>query len=918
MSQASSHKKWFAPEVVQTSAMDCGPASLKCLLGGFGIPVSYGRLREACQTDVDGTSIDTLEDVACQLGLQAEQNVVPPDHIFREEAHCLPAIAVTRLPNGLTHFVVLWSRWGRWVQVMDPGTGRQWVSAEHILSQLYHHIMPVGAEDWYEWAGSEEFQDPLRGRLLELKLSKAICDKLLEEATKSPTWFSLAALDAAARMVTSLAAAGGIPKGHAAGQLLTQLWLEARNQEAEAMESRDVPPHAQDAASLSLAGIPRSYWSVWPAPEDPDEGEQVYLRGAVIVRALGLRGEFDEEDDDQERDELSPELVAALEEPTTRPALTLLEMLREDGLLGPSLLLLLLVLSTLGVLLETLLFRGFFELGTLLALPEQRLLAHIGILTFIVVMLALEFPLITGTVRMGRHLETKLRLAFLRKIPRLQDRYFQSRLRSDMAERSHSVQLLRTLPQLGTQWLRTVFSLTLTTAGIIWLAPNSVWLTLFVALASLVLPLVLQPLQFERDMRTRAHAGSLSRFYLDAMLGLFAVRAHGAEKAVKREHESMLVDWANAGLGLQRMVVGLEAVQSLVSVGLVGWLLFHHLSQGGQPASILLLVYWSLQLPIMGQALAGLTRQYPAVRNVTLRLLEPLGAPEAETHDASASTKETESTTAVGLSLKNVHVQVAGHVILQGLNLEVEPGEHVAIVGSSGAGKSSLVGLLLGWHRATHGSLSVDSEPLSGPRLEKLRRQIAWVDPDVHLWNKTFLENLMYGNDASAKSDIGPVLQEATLHNVLEILPEGLQTSLGESGALLSGGQGQRVRLGRAMLRREPRLVILDEPFRGLDREKRLQLLKGARNYWSEQTMLCITHDVGDTLHFPRVLVVEDGRIVEDDNPQTLANTEGTRYWELLQAEHKLRQGLWQHTEWRTVWIHQGEISEPSAREEQG
>src|SRR5437588_2618133 len=103
-----SGRRVFVPEVVQTSAMDCGPASLKCLLEGFGIPVSYGRLREACQTDVDGTSIDTMEDVANQLGLEAEQIVIPVDHVLVAEAEALPAIAVVRLPNGLTHFVVAW------------------------------------------------------------------------------------------------------------------------------------------------------------------------------------------------------------------------------------------------------------------------------------------------------------------------------------------------------------------------------------------------------------------------------------------------------------------------------------------------------------------------------------------------------------------------------------------------------------------------------------------------------------------------------------------------------------------------------------------------------------------------------------------------------------------------------------------
>src|SRR5579864_7027238 len=121
-------RRFFAPEVVQASAMDCGPASLKCLLEGFGVSVSYGRLREACQTDIDGTSIDTLEDVAVRLGLDAEQIMVPLDHVLLPEAAVLPALIVVRLPNGLTHFVVAWRRHGPLLQVMDPGTGRRWTT----------------------------------------------------------------------------------------------------------------------------------------------------------------------------------------------------------------------------------------------------------------------------------------------------------------------------------------------------------------------------------------------------------------------------------------------------------------------------------------------------------------------------------------------------------------------------------------------------------------------------------------------------------------------------------------------------------------------------------------------------------------------------------------------------------------------
>src|SRR5436189_5819597 len=90
----SSRARFFCPEVIQTSAMDCGPAALKCLLEGFGVPVSYGRLREACQTSVDGTSIDTLESLARTVGLDAEQLMMPVDHLLLPESEALPAIVV--------------------------------------------------------------------------------------------------------------------------------------------------------------------------------------------------------------------------------------------------------------------------------------------------------------------------------------------------------------------------------------------------------------------------------------------------------------------------------------------------------------------------------------------------------------------------------------------------------------------------------------------------------------------------------------------------------------------------------------------------------------------------------------------------------------------------------------------------------
>ena len=571
---------------------------------------------------------------------------------------------------------------------------------------------------------------------------------------------------------------------------------------------------------------------------------------------------------------------------------------------------------------QALLFRGFFDLGRMLGLPEQRL-GGIGLLLLLLgALLCLELGIATGLLRLGRCLETRLRIAFLQKLPRLSDRYFQSRLTSDMAERSHSVQALRLLPGLGGQLMRSIFELALTTAGIAWLDLASAPLAVLAAVLGIGLPLAAQPLLAERDLRVRSHASALGRFYLDALLGLVAVRVHGAERAVRREHEGLLVEWMRASLGLQRIAVMVGSVQSLVGFGLIAWLLMSYLGRGGEVSMVLLLVYWALNLPVLGQAVALTAQQYPAQRNVTLRLLEPLGAPEeSDAQEVAHALVHTPASThvapprGVAVRLEGVSVRAAGHTVLEGIDLVIEAGSHVAIVGPSGAGKSSLVGLLLGWHRPATGCILIDGEPLDGKRLEWLRRETAWVDPAVQLWNRSFLENLLYGAPTDSPLSVSQVIEQADLRSVLEKLPDGLQTPLGEGGGLVSGGEGQRVRLGRALLRSGVRLVILDEPFRGLDREQRRELLARARSLWRDATLLCITHDVSETRGFARVLVVEGGQIVEDGPPPDLAKRPESRYQAMLETEAAVREELWSSGAWRRLELKSGLLLENGQRE---
>jgi len=440
--------------------------------------VSYGRLREACQTDVDGTSIDTLEEVAVQLDLEGEQVMLPVDHVLLPEAQALPAIGVVRLPSGVTHFVVAWRRHGHVVQLMDPATGRRWPTCQRFLHELYVHTMPFPAPAWREWAGTEECLGALRRRLAQVGLSGGAMARLVEAALLDPSWRPLAALDASTRMVAAVVRAGGLRRGRQAARVLERCFERARDEPAGEDES-----------------IPADYWMVRPAPSGAADEAQVLLRGAVLVRVHGRRstepslaGEVSQSPGGPAP--LSPELAAALEEPPSRPGRELLRLLWPDGLLAPMALLAALLLAAGGLVLEALLFRSFFDLGRELCLSGQRLSAIGVLLGFVAALLLLEFPIATGLLRVGRHLEARLRLAFLAKIPRLGDRYFQSRLTSDMAERCHTAHTLRLLPDLGGQLLRSTFELVLTTAGIAWLDPASAPLAVLAAAFALGLPLL--------------------------------------------------------------------------------------------------------------------------------------------------------------------------------------------------------------------------------------------------------------------------------------------------------------------------------------------------------------------------------------------------------------------------------------------
>jgi len=851
-------RRYFIPEVIQTSAMDCGPAALKALFGGFRVYLSYGRLREACQTDVDGTSIDTIEAIAGQLGLATSQSMMPSDLILLERSGCLPAIVVVTLPDGGAHFVVLWRIHGAWLQVMDPAAGRLWIPRSRFLKSLYIHEQAVPAAAWEEWSVSEAFTTGIEERMRALDVPAAL-------------WPDRAHQDAALRLAGVLQTAGHLRRGAQAREFLN---LCAGN--------------AQE--------IPDEYWTIRP---DSASADSVMMRGAVLLSAPNpVVAPVDAA--------LPASLQRIRTEPEPRVWGAAWQVLRGCGWFLPAVTAAAVCAAAFGTVIEALLFRGLFDMGRHLQSTVERLAAMTSVLLFLGTLLALDWPSSLSLCRIGRLLELGLRARFLTKVPQLNDGYFQSRLISDMAFRAHWLHLLRQLPDTAGRCLHLVATLLITGLAIAWVYPGSAVLAGLAVVTACGVPALFLPSMAERDLRFREISASLGSFYLDALQGSRAIQAHCAERTMRAAQAVQLRQWTAAGLHQQALFVRVEAVQMILSFALIMALVYRQVSVGESPAGLLLLTYWAISIPALGQDVAAVVRSLPAMRNTLLRFLELISSPGEEAGDLAPAA----GSGGVKIDVENVTVVIGGHEVLQNVSLTVLPGEHIGIVGVSGAGKSSLVGCLLGWHRPAAGSVRVDDALLDSARLAQLRRDTAWIDPQVHLFRSTLYDNLRYGNGSEAAISIEEAIDAADLGRILRHAPEGLQMPIGEGGTLVSGGEGQRIRAARAFGRPGVRLSILDEPARGLGREQRRQLLKLARRHFSGATMFCITHDVSDTLDFDRVLVIEHGRIVEQGRPQALRAAEGSRYAQLLEEEEAVGRELWAHPSWRRMHLNSGALRE--------
>ena len=239
------------------------------------------------------------------------------------------------------------------------------------------------------------------------------------------------------------------------------------------------------------------------------------------------------------------------------------------------------------------------------------------------------------------------------------------------------------------------------------------------------------------------------------------------------------------------------------------------------------------------------------------------------------------------IEFKNVNFEYTpGVPVLRDINFRVKRGETIAFVGNSGGGKSTVVSLLPRFYDVTSGAVLIDGVDVRDITLKSLRANIGVVFQDNFLFSGTIRENIMMGNENATAADLERAVEMACLDDFIKTIPGGLDAQIGERGVLLSGGQKQRVAIARAFLKNAP-ILVLDEATSALDNKSEAVVQRAIENLMRDKTVFVIAHRLSTIKNANKIMVINQGVIVESGTHEELLQNENGAYKVLYDMQFK-------------------------------
>lgn len=353
--------------------------------------------------------------------------------------------------------------------------------------------------------------------------------------------------------------------------------------------------------------------------------------------------------------------------------------------------------------------------------------------------------------------------------------------------------------------------------------------------------------------------------------------AHRAHTMIERIF-ALVYKTARVRSASHPIIEGLGGVAIVIVIAYGGWQVMHHARTTGEFMSFilaLLLVYEPMK------RLSNMNANIQEGLAAAARVFTILDTPVIIQDNSQA--KPLPPITG-NIEFQNVRFAYPdGKIALDGINLTIQKSQSIALVGASGAGKSTIINLIPRFYDIQDGSILIDGIDLRDVTLSSLRQQIALVSQEIMLFDTTIRDNIAYGSFNATDNDIKEAAKAAAAHEFISALPQGYETMIGENGVKLSGGQRQRIAIARAMLKNAP-ILLLDEATSALDTDSERQVQSALKILMEGRTTLMIAHRLSTVVEANKIYVLQDGKIVESGNHQTLLEKKGI-YSGLWQAQ---------------------------------